>query len=152
MTSDLSTRNKIGFYAAYIAMGLLAVAVGIFLYWTYQPDDVLEVRNAPVPIRTIREHPAADGVVILKVDYCKKVSATGRVRISFVSKSREVFLPVGEDKQPPVCMLTEYPVLIPHEILGDTYKIKFRITYQINPIKTHIEEFESKEFEVVDMQ
>ena len=148
--TDLTKKNQYGIYLVYAALAILAIAIGVFLYWAFQPIDIIEVKNSPVPVRTIREHPSADGVVILKIDYCKKASATGRVRISFYSSSREVFLPVVEDKEKPQCGLIEYPVLVPHEIPSEIYKIKFRIEYKINPLRTVIEEFDSKEFEIVD--
>lgn len=140
--------NRFGVKFLYLALLLVAGAIGLFLYWSFMPNDVLKVNNSPVPVRTIREHPTADGVVILKVDFCKNVDAVGRVRISFTSPSREVFLPVSEDKQPPICEVRELPILIPHELPAGTYKIKFSITYKVNPIKTVIEEFESLDFTV----
>lgn len=142
--------NRIGNKIVYAALAVLAVAVGIFLFWSFQDGDVLEVKNTPVPVRTIREHPQADGVVILNVDYCKKLDATGRVRTSFVSDSREIFLPAGEDKQAPECGKREIPVIIPHDIAPDVYKVRFRIEYEVNPIKTVFEEFDSLPFEVVE--
>ncbi len=139
----------------YAAMTLLTLGVGLFVYWSVAGNDVLEIHNAPVPVRSIREHPQADGVIILKIDYCKKMNATGRVRTSFVSPSREVFLPVSEDKQPAQCNAgqkdpIELPILIPKDLPAGIYRIHFRAVYQVNPLKEVIEEFDSKEFEIVE--
>lgn len=147
-------RSNIFNIIAFVALGLIAVIVGLVAYWSVANDDVLEVKNAPVPVRTIREHAESDGVVILRVDYCKKVGATGIVRTSFRGVSREVFLPPAEDKQPAQCNggraePVEVPVLIPTDLPPGKYHIHFRVVYKINRIKEVIEEFDSQEFEVV---
>lgn len=141
--------NRLMNYVNYVILIILALATGLFLYWSFQSEDVLQVKNDPFPVRTIREHPTADGVVILKVDFCKKTSAIGKVQTSFVSQSRAIPLPVGEDRGPKGCSEVEVPVLIPHDTPGDTYKVKFRAEYQINPLKTTTIEFESQPF-IVD--
>lgn len=146
----LSVRARVAIWIGYAGLALLALAVGLLLYWVYQPKRVLEIKNQPVPIRTIREHATADGVVILKVDYCKNVKAEGRTRLSFVSASREIFLPTSIDRQDPQCAVAEIPILLPHDIPADTYHIHFRVQYQINPLRSVIEEFDSGSFEVVD--
>lgn len=133
---------------AYVALGFVILVVGLFAYWSLAGSDVLEIKNEPVPVRTIRPKPKADGILFLNVDYCKKVSASGRVRTSFVGASRETFLPVYEDKQPPVCQKVEVPVPIPHDMAPGKYHLHYRVVYKINPIKEVVEEFNSSEFEV----
>jgi hypothetical protein len=133
----------------FIALAIVALGIGTFLYWQLASNDVLEVRNNPVPVRSVRPHPSADGVVFLKVDYCKKVRASGLVRTSFVSPTREYFFPVSHDREDPGCHNTEIPVPVPHEVPNGTYHVHFRVTYQVNPLKSVVEEFDSKPFEVV---
>lgn len=144
---DQKHSNVVNFIA-YFALGLVAIVIAVFAYWSLAQTDVLEVKNHPVPVRTIRPKPKADGVLFLKVDYCKHVQANGRVRTSFVGASREIFLPVYEDKQPPICQEVEVPVPIPHDMAPGMYHLHYRITYQVNPIKEVIEEFDSQEFEI----
>lgn len=146
-----SLTQKIVTKIVVVALIIAASGIGILLYWGAASTDVIEVKNSPVPIRTIREHPTAGGVVIISVDYCKKVKADGDARISFVSESREIFLPVSKERTEPTCQVTEFPVLLPNDIPADQYKIKFRFTYDLNPIKRGVvEEFESKPFIVDD--
>lgn len=127
----------------------MSIFVCVFIYWSFANENALEIKNQPFPVRTIRNHTAPNGVVILSVDYCKNTKAVGRVRTSFVSSTREVLLPVSEDKQGKGCVKTEVPILVPKDITPDTYKIKFYTTYKVNPFKTVTSEFESKEF-IVD--
>lgn len=142
--------TKVINYIIVAALLLVALSLGLLFKWALADENVLRVNNSPFPVRTIREHPTASGVVILNVDLCKNTNAVGQTRTSFVSSSREIFLPVQEEKLPKGCLKQEIPVLLPKDIIPDTYKIKFRVTYDLNPLKKGIvDEFESKEF-VVD--
>lgn len=138
--------SKVGHWVGFVALGVIALALGILLFWGLSSNDVLEVKNAPFPVRTVRQHASPNGVVILNVDYCKKVSTEGNLRMSFVSPTREVLLPMARERGPKGCFKTEFPVLLPKDITPDTYKVRFRVTYQVNPLKQVMEEFESKEF------
>jgi hypothetical protein len=131
------------------ALVLIAIGIGVVLTWAFQSSDVLIVNNSPFPTRTIRDHPTAGGVVILDADYCKKQDITGKMRTSFVSSSREVFLPLADERLEVGCKRQEVPIIIPKELPPDTYKIKFRATYDINPLKQNIPvEFESRPVEI----
>jgi hypothetical protein len=147
---DRPTRgNKISNWVAVVALAVIAIGIGIFMSWSFQDEKVLDVKNQPFPARTIREHPTAGGVVFLKVDYCKLQEAKGTLRMSYVSQSREVFLPVVKEQGPKGCMNTELPVLIPQDLPADTYKVKFRVTYDVNPLKKGIvSEFLSQEVKI----
>ena len=142
--------SKVAVKFIYFALLIITAVVGVFIYWAVQPTDILNIKNSPFPTRTIREHPTAGGVIILTVDFCKNVDIDGKLRVSYVSDSREIFLPIGDERGHTGCAQVELPVIIPKDIPADTYKIKFRATYDINPLKQDvIEEFESKPVEVV---
>jgi hypothetical protein len=144
-----NTRRKITGWGLTIALVIIGIMIAIFVYWGISGREVLVINNQPFPVRTIREHAKADGVIILKVSFCKKIKNEGKVRVSFVSASREIFLPVNNEDSPPGCVDTEVPVLVPKDIPPDTYHIHFRATYKVNPLKTVTEEFDSKPFEIV---
>lgn len=137
--------NKIATKIAAIALVIIAISIGTILYWASASNEVLKINKQPFPTRTIREHPTAGGVVFLTVDYCKNVDVTGSLRISFVSQSREVFLPVTAERGPKGCDEVEIPILIPKDIEPDTYRVKLRVSYDVNPIKQGIvQEFYSQ--------
>ncbi len=143
-------KTKVFNWIAAGALLIIMVGIGRILTWSLASANVLEINNSPFPVRTIREHPSADGVVILQVNFCKNIDIEGNLRISFVSESREVFLPLSVERSAKECRETEVPVLLPKGLPPDIYKVKFRVTYNINPIKKGIvEEFESQKFEVV---
>jgi hypothetical protein len=87
-----NTRRKITGWGLTIALVIIGIMIAIFVYWGISGREVLVINNQPFPVRTIREHAKADGVIILKVSFCKKIKNEGKVRVSFVSASREIFL------------------------------------------------------------
>ena len=122
----------------YLALIVLALAVGVFLYWSFQSEKILVVNNEPFPVRTIREATTPDGVVILTLDYCKNEKASGPLRISFVNNVREYFLPLRNEDSDVGCKVIEYPVLVPEGIEDGEYRIKFVVDYNLNPIKKNV--------------
>lgn len=142
--------TKVANYVAVVSLVLVALALALFMKWSFASEDVLKVNNSPFPVRTIRQHAETGGVVILTVDLCKNTAVEGMTRTSFVSETREIFLPVAPEKLPKGCLKNqEVPILVPKDLPADTYKIKFRATYDLNPLKKGIvSEFESKSFQI----
>lgn len=141
------TKNKMWTWIAGVGLVMTALAAALLLYWSFADEEVLTVNNAPFPSRTVTSE--IDRYVILNVDYCKNIEVTGKLRMSFVGKTSEVFLPIVDEKLPEGCKITDAPIAIPKDITPDTYKVRFRVVYDINPLKQDIvSEFESREFEV----
>lgn len=140
-----SLRTRVAYKFVYAALAVVAILIGIFLYWAFQSENVVKVNNEPFPTRTIREHPTAGGVVILTLDYCKLQEAEGRLRISFNSASETYLLPVRQERSAVGCRIVDYPVLIPETVVPGEYIIRFRVEYNLNPLKRDvIDEFESR--------
>lgn len=133
-------------YAIASALIVIALGLGIFLKWSLADTTVLDVKNDPFPARVVQDPTGqTGGIVFLKIDYCKNQNVDGKIRISYVSKSREVFLPLADEKLPKGCNNQEVPVILPLSLLKDTYKIKFHVSYDINPVKRGIvADFESQ--------
>lgn len=130
-----------------VALSIILIVVIQFLFWSFQSEDVLVVDKKPIPAESIQT--TSGRFVILDVDYCKKYDIDGKLRISFISKTREVFLPLSDERGPVICNNAKYPVPIPVELIPDEYKIKFHVIYDINPIKKGVAiDFESKTFKV----
>lgn len=139
--------QKIAKWGVYIALALIALGVGVLLFWAFQSNKVIKVNNEPFPVRTIREHPTANGVVILKLDFCKLQDVEGDLRISFINQSNEIFLPLTRERAEPGCKITEFPIIIPSNVQPGEYRVKFRIFYDINPLKQQVQnEFTSQPF------
>lgn len=129
-----------------LMIGAVLVCGGLSIYWLYANDDVLDVKNAPFPVQTIEQN--GEEILLLKVDYCKNTNTTGDVRVSFVSTSAEIFLPMSKEKQPRACVNTDLPIVVPKNLPPDEYHIHFRATYQVNPFKTVVSQFDSVTFKV----
>lgn len=146
---EVSTSQRVVNKIIWAFLGLAFFGVGLMLFWAFQPSKVITVNNEPFPVRTIRENASANGVVILNVDYCKHVEAKGEVRISFIDSNHEVFLPISEENLKVGCNRQEFPILIPSVIDPGEYRVKFRIFYDINPLKQNIQnEFQSQPFTI----
>lgn len=131
------------------ALIVIALCVGLFLKWSIEGSDPLVIKNSPFPTRSIRTHAQPEGVIILTVDYCKNTDLKGEVRTSFVSESREVFMPLAHEQLDRGCRKREIPVLIPKDLPADDYKLKFIVRYDINPLKRQVPaQFESRVFHV----
>lgn len=132
------------------ALIVIALGLGVILSWGLAGEDVLELRKDPIPSRIIKDESSnSNGIVFLDLDYCKKIAVEGSLRTSFVSQTRETFLPLAQERSSKGCSNTELPVLIPKDLPPDTYKIRVRATYNINPLKQGIiEEFQSQPFKV----
>lgn len=142
-------RQRIITRGFYVALVIIALGFGLFLYWLFQSEQVVTVNNEPFPVRTIREHPTAGGVVILSIDYCKRFDSDGTLRISFLNSHREHFLPVIREQIEKGCRVEEFPILIPNDIQPGKYVVKFRAVYNINPLKKGVvSEFVSDEFQI----
>ncbi len=146
VASHPTKTNKLLNWLAIGALAVIAIAIGIIMKWSFQDTHVLDIRNNPFPARTVADPTGqTGGIVFLRVDYCKNQAIDGTVRVSYISKSREVFLPVAKEQGPKGCENTELPVVIPLNLLKDDYKIKFHVTYDVNPLKQNVtEDFESQ--------
>ena len=142
--------TKVANAIAAISLTLVAIALLIFLKWSVADTNVLQVNNSPFPARVVSDPSGqTGGIVFLKADYCKNADNIGEIRMSYVSKSREIFLPLQKERLPAGCHNEEIPVVIPLNLLQDQYKIKFRVTYDINPVKKDVTTyFESQEITV----
>ncbi len=151
LPQPVSSKYKFANKVAFFVLFLIAAAIGVFAFWAAEPSEALDITNTPFPVRVIHQDNKLDDILILTVDYCKKSSKQGTVRTSFVSTSHEIFLPISKEQLPKGCRSgVDVPVIIPKGLPPDTYKIKFRTTYNVNPIKSSIvKDFESRSFSLV---
>lgn len=131
--------TKVANYFVVAALLVIALGLGVIFKWSFADTNVLVVNNNPFPARIVQDPSGqTGGIVFLTADYCKNIDVTGEIRMSYVSKSREVFLPLAKEQLPQGCAKREVPVVIPLNLLKDEYKIKFRVTYDVNPLKQGI--------------
>lgn len=132
------------------ALVIVSLGVAIFLKWSFQNENIITVKNEPFPTQVLPDasHDTG-GILLVTVDYCKNQEVEGDLRVSYVSKSTEYFTPITKERGEKGCRKVELPTVIPKELPQDTYKLRFRIVYDLNPIKKDIvSEFYSDEFKV----
>jgi hypothetical protein len=132
----------------FVVMALMAIAVSlaIFMSWSFESTP-LTVKNSPFPTRGVPPTPAANDVLILDIDYCKNTNKQGQVRASYVSETREIFMPISTEQYDKGCFREDIPIIIPADLPADTYSLRFVATYNLNPLKQRVQvEFSSQEF------
>lgn len=138
---------------AYLVIASISIVVFYIAYlvvtWSYQSDNVIDIKQ---PIEVKGEPVAKDSIVILKIDYCKRIDTKGVVERKLVSDRAEYLFPTTKDATEAECGKIEAPTLLPVLPVGATpgvYHIEYIVTYDINPLKTGIvEEFKTEEFKV----
>jgi hypothetical protein len=140
-------RQKLLKIFIYSALGIISIGVAIFVYWNLQPNDVLTIRG-PITVKPVVAK--GEGAVTLHFNFCKNMDVEGKVQQSFVSNKTELLSPGILDRGPKACYKDQaVTILIPPQTLPDRYRIKYTVTYQVNPITTTVETFESEPFDVV---
>src|SRR3954453_21617301 len=92
---QVQQKNRAIYVAIAIVSALVFITMGIFLYWTSFPSDVLTIKTKPVPIAK-REVTPGDLVVQI-YDFCKVTKATGRVEAQLISSISAIPLPPYDD-------------------------------------------------------
>lgn len=107
-------------------------ALAVFVYWTVEPKNVIEVVNQPVPVRPDTISPEA--TVIVSPTFCKYLNKPAKVERFLISDSARIPLPVYPNNLPRGCKTYDLPVVIPAFVTDDVYHLEYNTTYQINPI------------------
>lgn len=146
---EVSKRSKYLNYIVYTVLGIIGCSIGVFMFWLVTGDKALDVSNSPVPVQPKFVKSLEE--ITISVDFCKSTDAHGRVVRKLVSDKTELLAPVVVESVEPGCYKNlQIKIPIPDQTPPGRYKVVYRITYQTNPIKNIVEEFESQEFDVVD--
>lgn len=131
-----------------LSMIVLIIAIGLAVllaYWFIYPYDVLEIKNEPTPV-TEPENIKSGRLIFITIDYCKYINVSGVVERQLVSDREVIDLPVYDDTTPVGCNKIDVPLLLPYTILDQTFYIHYKVTYQVNPVRTLVEEFKTSTF------
>lgn len=147
-TQQQPRSSKILTWIASVSLLFIAFGVAVLLRWSFASEDVLQIKNSPFPSRLIANQ--TDRYVVLDTEYCKNQDINGKLRISFVNESEEKFLPIINEELFKGCSNNSIPIALPKDLTPGDYKVKFRATYNINPLKQNVVvEFESREFKLI---
>ncbi len=134
--------------AAYGSLAVIAVATLTAVYWLNQSRDILNFNRYPVPVRP--HEVQADAVLVLLLDFCKTTDSVGTVRASLVSSRTEILIPWPNDNSKKGCVNSQAGIAIPAQAATDKYKVRFRVEYKLNPLRTVPVVIESEEFRVIN--
>jgi hypothetical protein len=140
------TKSKLLFYGAMGILGLTVASLAVFLYWTIQMGTVLEIKNAPVPVRP--KIIDKSQYVLLHYNYCKHTNSEGLVESQLISKTSVLVLPDAVDSTKKACHEFDAPYPIPGQTAPETYHYHFKACYPINPVKKVCTEWDSKPFTI----
>ncbi len=128
-------------------MGITA-CVGIILFWLYSvPMKAIDVTPNPIPVITKTATPGS--YIVLKYSYCKNVKSAGRVSISMVSTTSQLMLPTARESSEKKCyssVLAPFP--IPPQATPGVYHYHFRAIYQVNPLRSITQDYDTQPFTV----
>lgn len=151
-------KRKIAPVVAYLSLGIIALGITVFLYWLYSPPkEAVSVSPNPIPVQNkqaLKDNPVctlvkSDRCIVIKFTRCKNTKATGRVTTTLVGTNVQIPLPTGSDSGERKCNTDlQYPVPIPSLATPGTYHFHFRATYQVNPLKSIIQEYNTEDFEL----
>lgn len=142
-------KTRVFFYLSGLILLLAFLTIGLISYWLVFPYDVLDVKKLPVPVT--RTPTSADGIIVLKFNYCKNMEIEGNLEISMISTSTAILLPPAEERTHAGCRKDfNAPVIIPSQASNGTYFFHYKVTYKVNPLKTIVEEFDTEKFEVIN--
>jgi hypothetical protein len=142
------TRNRLLTWSVAIVAALACVAVGLIVFWSLAPDQVIEIKHLPVPV--ITKTVSSDQVMIQRYDLCKVADARGKVERTLVSSVAAVALPTITDTLNEGCIQdAAVPTLLPPQARPDRYRLHYKVTYTLNPLKTVVQEWDSEPFQVI---
>lgn len=144
----MNTYYSIVKWVAHIALAIVAIGVGIMLYWLYSPPkEVITIHKLPVPVSP---KPASPGqLVSLTYDYCKNANVNGKVYRWLVSDKTRLAAPVESDLTHAGCQKeAKVYISIPPQATPDTYHFHYRVIYEFNPFVIREQEWDSEKFEV----
>lgn len=135
-------------YTGYSALFVIAVAITILLYWLYSaPAQAVTVSPNPIPV--VNKTVTAGSYTQIKYSFCKNTNVSGRIVIALVGDNVQLTLPVGFERGKRTCETDKVvPLPVPPQATPGNYHFHFRATYQINPLRSIVQEYDTQEFAV----
>jgi isopentenyl phosphate kinase len=135
---SFKTRHHLTQILTYATLSVMAVGGSLYLYWSFQSTKVLDIKNAPVPVRPQEINPEA--TVILHYNYCKRSDVHGVVTGAIVSSSTKILLPDADEITPRTCKEFDVPVIIPGQTTDGVYHLEYTATLSQSTLSKTVSE------------
>ena len=145
VNNRMTQRHKILHWFSYFTFAITVFAFGLFLYYSYYPIKVIEVKNAPFPV--ISKTVKAGGILQHVVEYCKYVDLPSQSSRQFVNGLIFTMDTVANDN-PMGCHKIISTTKIPQELPPGNYRLRITKTYTLNPLRSFTTTNETEEFNV----
>lgn len=149
--TELEPKKKVEFRIMYSILILIFSILLLVAYWLLMPVKVLEIKKLPVPASQ-PEDIQSGRLVKFTFDYCKYYDTHGVVERTLISERAIVMLPTYPEFTPKGCDVIEAPVILPYTIATQTFHIHYKVTYQVNPVKEVVEEFDTENFKILPVK
>lgn len=144
--------HKAVLWAAIVGISGWLAIIGVYVWWQVQPVNLTDVIE-PIPILNENNAIAIGDPIVMElvVDKPQSVRTVDSERFLSCASGNLVTLTASPRDLPPgQYTLVSDSVKLPAKVTpGDTCHFLFRITYQVNPIRTDTVEFASEDFTVL---
>lgn len=143
-----SHKDRILTKLSFVIIGFAVAFITTLAYWSFQPDRIASQDG--MIISFVENEAYAGQVLKVKLTYCKEIDGPVQFTRSFISKSTEVNNPALTDVTGKGCIkdrIVDVPV--PEQAATGSYRLKYHLTAQVNPLKTVNEDYYSEEIKII---
>jgi hypothetical protein len=129
-----------------VAMFFSSCIYIVFLFWWVYPYKTIELNK---PYRIINEVIKAGDILYYEVDYCKFTEASGRIDRQFID-GLIYTMPGVIATLPCGCHKFIQGITVPENLPPATYHLRVYSSYEVNPIRTITNQFDSETFIITE--
>lgn len=141
--------SKIFIIVGWIGIILAGLMMLILIYWMLYPYDVTEQNLDPLTISNPNKTITAGNPVLYNVDFCKFRDVSGVAQIQLIDTVVLNYPPITYAGETGCFKRTVGSVVIPESTIDGSYYLQFNVVYQVNPIRTITERYNTERFKVV---
>jgi len=144
----IEVKNRVLYLVAGFITATALIALSILVYWLITPTEALTIKE-PLEVVNADNKISNGGVLNLRAEFCKNTDTPGDVEVTMIGKSQLSLLKVREGLKKG-CNDLILNVQIPVVVNFEPRRIHYKVTYQLNPLRTVVKEFDSEEFTIED--
>ncbi len=131
---------------AYAIIFLAIVCIAIASYWLFYPYKTYVVNSNPLPI--ISETVKSGQKVTLLFDRCNYTDKVAHIEKQLVGRDIQIDLPTLDRAIGTGCSTKKVDINLPKINNVGLYHIHYKMTWQLNPLRTESIEFDTDDFQI----